>query len=184
LESASIAVHVQQSPAPSSICSIVTFFCFAYRTPSWAARGSAKVIDGYYEQYEQYGQSEEEFPEQTLITRLFATTLDAIRALFPKIAQATRWGNRADFYSLFVSLGNLFRQHTLPSRNVRLLARKLAKFATDVDVSLEDPSDTGVDEPSYKYARAIEKGSNDKARRMDRHEALIGIIQPLLRKKI
>jgi len=143
--------------------------------------GSAKIIDGYYESYEEF---EEEFPEQTLVERLFGRTLEAIKLLFPKIAEVTRWGNRADFYSLFVALGNLFRDHTLPSKRARLLARDLAKFASAVDSSLEDPSDAESDEPSYRYAQAIQKGSNDKARRMDRHEALIGIIQPFLRKKL
>jgi len=145
--------------------------------------GSAKIIDGYYEQYEQYEPSDEEFPDQALVTRLFAATLDAIRTLFPKIAQVQRWGNRADFYSLFVALGSLFRQYTLPSTKVRPLSRGLVEFATNVDASLEDPSDEGANELAYKYARAIEKGSNDKARRTDRHEALIAIILPFLRKK-
>jgi len=145
--------------------------------------GSAKIIDGYYDHYEQYEQLDEEFPEQTLVTRLFATTLGAVQAIFPKISEVPRWGNRADFYSLFVALGNLFRQYNLAGTKVRPLARELAKFATEVDASLEDSSDSQAAEPSYKYARAIEKGSNDKARRTDRHEVLVEMILPFLRKK-
>jgi len=142
--------------------------------------GSAKIIDGYYESYEEF---EEEFPEQTSVTRLFGKVLETIMLLFPKIAEATRWGNRADFYSLFVALGDLFREYVLPTKNARALTRDLAKFALAVDGNLEDPSDSNADEPPYKYAQAIQKGSNDRARRMDRHEALIVVIQPHLRKK-
>ena len=142
--------------------------------------GSAKIIDQYYEQYEQV---EDEFPEQTRIKRLFSTTLDTIKRLFPDVANVPRWGNRADYYSLFVALGKLLQDHDIPSRtSEKQLADKLVKFAREVDQRLEKPT-ARTSEASKKYARAIEKGSNDRARRMDRHEALAEIIEPFLRKK-
>ena len=61
-------------------------------------------------------------------------------------------------------------------------AKKLEPFAEEVDQRLNRRT-AKTSEASKKYARAIEKGSNDKARRMDRHEALIEIIKPFLRKK-
>ncbi len=140
--------------------------------------GSPGVIDSYYEQYEGF---DEEFPNQTLITRLFGKTLNTIEKMFPDIAESPRWGNRADFYSLFVALGNLLRDHVLVVRNIRSLARKLISFATDVDSSLENSPASGASKPPYRYARAIEKGSNDKARRADRHEILVELICPFLR---
>ena len=141
--------------------------------------GSAKIIDQYYEQYEQY---EDEFPEQNRTKRHFTKTLDTIKRLFPVIADVPRWGNRADYYSLFVAFGNLLRDHDLPRRSENALAKNLVKFAEDVDQRLERPT-ANTSEVSKKYARAIEKGSNDKARRMDRHETLVEIIEPFLRKK-
>jgi hypothetical protein len=140
--------------------------------------GSAKVIDEYYEQYEQY---EDEFPEQNRIKRRFMKVLEAIKHLFPDIEE-TRWGNRADFYSLFVALGTLLLFNSLPRKSEKKLAAKLLSFAEEVDERLEQPTARTSSE-SQKYARAIEKGSNDKARRVDRQEALVEIIQPLLRKK-
>ena len=140
--------------------------------------GSAKIIDEYYEQYEQY---EDEFPEQNRIKRRFMKVLDTIKRLFPDIEE-TRWGNRADFYSLFVALGTLFLQHGLPRKSEKKLTAKLLAFAQEVDERLEQPTAKTSDE-SKNYARAIEKGSNDKARRVDRQEALAEIIQPFLRKK-
>jgi hypothetical protein len=141
--------------------------------------GSAKIIDQYYEQYEQY---EDEFPEQNRTKRHFAKTLDMIKRLFRAIAEVPRWGNRADYYSLFVAFGNLLRDHSVPRRSEKALAKKLVGFAEEVDQRLERPT-ANTSEVSKNYARAIEKGSNDKARRMDRHEGLVEIIEPFLRKK-
>lgn len=141
--------------------------------------GSAKIIDQYYEQYEQF---EDEFPEQNKIKKQFDKTRETIERLFPAIADVPRWGNRADYYSLFVTIGNLLQHHDLPQAKEKPLVEELKKLAQEVDQRLEKPTaQTSV--PSKKYARAIEKGSNDKARRMDRHEALVEIINPFLRQK-
>jgi hypothetical protein len=141
--------------------------------------GSAKVIDQYYDQYEQY---EDEFPEQTRIKRLFNETLDTIRRVFPDIVAVPRWNNRADFYSLFVGLASLLKTHDLPRRSQGALAKRLLLFAEDVSARLAAPT-AKTDTHSRAYARAIEKGVNDKARRADRHEALLAIVQPLLKEK-
>ncbi len=116
------------------------------------------------------------------VKRLFARTLDTIKRLFPEIADVPRWGNRADYYSLFVTLGNLLPDHDLTGGSEKALARKLTEFAKEVDQRLENPT-ARTSTLAKKYARAIEKGSNDKARRMDRYEALDEIIGPFLRKK-
>lgn len=141
--------------------------------------GSAKIIDQYYEEYET---DDDEFPDQPRVEKLFAQTLSKIRLIFPQIADVSRWGNRADFYSLFVAVGHLLKDHVLPqSRRVRL-AKRLNKFAESVDKELETPTTTASG-LAQKYARAIEKGVNDKARRTDRHEALLELMSPLFREK-
>jgi hypothetical protein len=141
--------------------------------------GSPKIIDQYYDLYESY---EDDFPEQNRVKRVFDKTLYSIKRLFPEISDTSRWGNRADFYSLFVAMGNLLIDHRLPRSKEKTLSKKLVEFGGEVDQRLEH-SDADTSEASQTYARAIEKGSNEKARRMDRHEALVEIIQPLLRKK-
>lgn len=138
--------------------------------------GSARIIDAYYEEYEQF---EDEFPEQNRIKRAFANVLDTIKRLFPNIADVLRWGNRADFYSFFVVLGNLLQKQVIPRSAEKRLREKLIGFAKEVNQHLEDPT-AKTSGPSKAYARAIEKGSNDKARRADRHEALTQIISPFL----
>ncbi len=140
--------------------------------------GSAKIIDQYYEQYEQY---DDEFPEENRIKRLFTATLETVKRLFPNIPDVPRWGNRADFYSFFVALGNLLRDHHLSARSERPLVKQLISFAQEVDQRLEKPS-ARVTQAAIDYARAIEKGSNDKARRMDRHESLKSLIEPFFKK--
>jgi hypothetical protein len=141
--------------------------------------GSAKIIDQYYEQYEQY---DDEFPEQGRVKRQFAKTLDTIERFFRVISDVPRWGNRADYYSLFVALGNLLEDGNLSRKSEKALANKLIEFAREVSLRLEKPT-AKTSGASKQYARAIEKGVNDKARRIDRHEALIEIIAPYLRKK-
>lgn len=141
--------------------------------------GSAKIIDQYYEQYEQF---DDEFPEQNRVKRQFAKTLETIRRLFPEIDDVPRWGNRADYYSLFVTIGNLLHDNDLTDGSGKAFARKLTAFAREVDQRLEKPT-AKTSNLSRKYARAIEKGSNDKARRTDRHEALLEIIKPFFKKK-
>jgi hypothetical protein len=141
--------------------------------------GSAKIIDTYYEEYEQF---EDEFPAQNRIKRAFTKTLDTIKRLFRSIADVPRWGNRADCYSLFVALGNLLQRQALPPNAEKQLRDKLIIFAKEVDQRLEDPT-AMTSSLSKKYARAIEKGSNDKARRSDRHEVLTRIISPFLLEK-
>ncbi len=140
--------------------------------------GSAKIIDQYYEQYEQF---EDQFPEESRVKRTFSRTRNVIERLFSDISE-TRWGNRADFYSLFVALGDLLDKHDLSKTKERELREKLLSFASEVDKRLENPT-ARTSGSAGSYARAIEKGSNDKARRTDRHDALVGIIQPLLTEK-
>ncbi|NOS68513.1 MAG: DUF262 domain-containing protein [Verrucomicrobia bacterium] len=141
--------------------------------------GAAKIIDQYYEQYEPF---EDEFPDEQKVKRLFAKTLETVKHVFPNIADVSRWGNRADFYSLFVALGNLLQGNELQHNYEKNLRSRLLDFADDVNRRLENPT-AKTSALSQQYARAIEKGSNDKARRTDRHEALIQIIQPVFKEK-
>jgi len=146
--------------------------------------GSARIIDQYYEQYEQF---EDEFPGETKVRRQFADTLALIRRLFPKISDVPRWANKVDFYSLFIALGTLLKDSEIAKPSEKGLAKELIEFAEAVDQELGTPS-TRV--PQLKktiqirsYARAVERGSNDRARRADRHEALIHAARPFFKEK-
>ena len=66
--------------------------------------GSAKIIDEYYEQYEQY---EDEFPEQNRIKRLFTRILDTIKRLFPESRKSHVGVIGPTSIALFVALGTL-----------------------------------------------------------------------------
>jgi hypothetical protein len=140
--------------------------------------GSAKIIDQYYEQYEPF---EDEFPEQPRAKRDFVKVHEIIKKLFPNISEISRWGNRADFYSLFVAIGTLVQTRDFggPESEAR---RVLGEFAQEVNQRLEKPT-AKTGEGAKIYARAIEKGSNDKARRTDRHEALLEILSPFFKPK-
>lgn len=140
--------------------------------------GSAKIIDDYYEMYEG---NEDEIPGQAKLRHRFDETLRAVKVLFPDISMVDRWSNRADFYSLFIALGALLEGYSVP-KTVKPMVTALEKFASDVDKSLEHPN-AAVSAGAKKYARAIEKGSNDKARRSVRHEVLIQLLSKFLKEK-
>lgn len=141
--------------------------------------GSAKIIDQYYEQYEQF---EDQFPEQDRVRKEFESTLGVIQRVFPDIGKVPRWGNRADFYSLFVAIALVMRLNEISRSRDRLVREALIIFADEVNARLQKPSvKTSLE--ARNYARAIEKGSNDKARRTDRHEALTKTILASITKR-
>jgi hypothetical protein len=138
--------------------------------------GSAKIIDEYYETYEAF---EDEFPDQTRIKGVFDRALSCIQRMFPDIS-TTRWGNRTDFYSLFLALGSILERRVLAKSKERSLADELIGFADQVKVCVDKPTARAT-RAAKDYARAVEKGSNDKARRAARHEALMLVINSHLK---
>lgn len=136
--------------------------------------GSAKIIDDYYAQFEDY---EDEFPHQRETRDQFLATLELIERAVPGIRRV-RWGNKADFYSLFVALAHLTRSMGQPSaRNVRLMRDRLAQFANEVDERQAD-DELRVPPAVQKYARTLASRANDKARRGERHRALTAVLAP------
>ncbi len=140
--------------------------------------GSPAIIDSYYEQYEDY---DDEFPDERRAKRLFAETLDLIRKVLPNI-KATRWANKTDFYTLFVAFSSLAGTKALIAGKVPQLRVALENFASHVDTRLRDPS-AKVSKEAISYARAHEKGANDKMRRANRHKALIDLIEQYFKER-
>lgn len=135
--------------------------------------GSAAVVDEYYRTYEDYD-LDEGIPDQRRATKLFDQTLKFIQKLFPHLQQDAelRWGNRADFYSLFVAVSEIIREHETPKdKDVPALRTVLEKFSKDVNRRLANEN-AATSTNVIEYVRAIEKGVNDKARRADRHRIL------------
>jgi hypothetical protein len=137
--------------------------------------GSARIVDDYYEQYEDFDQ---EFPGQKRARSRFIQTLSAIQEVLPEL-KATRWSNLADFYSLFVAMAAILRQRELTKGDKRALGRTLMQFAADVDTKLEDP-DAAVSRPISVYSNNIQRGANDKVRRGERHRVLLREIEAAL----
>lgn len=142
--------------------------------------GSAGVVDEYYRTYEDFD-LEEGIPDQRRARRLFDQTLAFVQQLLPDLPSTDlRWGNRADFYSLFVAFAEIIREHDVPSdQRVSELRVQLTKLSKDVDRRLADEEAT-VPADAIEYVRAVEKGVNDKARRADRHHILIRLIERVL----
>jgi hypothetical protein len=135
--------------------------------------GGSAIIDDYYAEFEDY---EDEFPDQRTAQRVFDEALKLIQNVLPDIKEH-RWGNKTDFYTLFVAIGNLLRSHSFPSANVKSLRTALIEFAEDVEARLASES-ARVNHNVVKYVKAVEKGANDKSRRVDRQEAIVKNIEP------
>lgn len=140
--------------------------------------GSQKIIDSYYEQYEDY---DLEFPGQRQVRSLYLETLAAIQKLFPDISEY-RWGNKTDFYTLFASIAHLRRAKTIPERSFDLMRKRLIRFANEVDTRLADEHAT-VSEDAIEYVRAVEKGANMKQRRAARHTVVLRLIKRYFRSR-
>jgi len=139
--------------------------------------GSTKVIDEYYSNFEEY---EDEIPNEEDIHEQYDYALKVVDTIFfPNMKTAGRFKNLADFYSLFVAIAALHRDGSeLPDAGKKLaeLREDLLAFSVEVDQRLSNPK-AHVSEHAIKYARAIEKGVNDKSRRSARHKALLGVIE-------
>lgn len=138
--------------------------------------GNARAIDDFYVQYEDF---DDEFPDEREAVEAFRTALKYIVVLFPKLSESqTRWKNRADLYSLFVVIASFLRRRgILPTNSVGGLRKDLEKFSDDVAKSLANPT-AKVRKAAHDYARAVEKGVNDRHRRAIRHEQLRGLVEP------
>ncbi len=134
--------------------------------------GSAKIIDEYYKQYEDY---EDQFPDQQRTERRFTATLETIQRVLPDI-KGTRWANKTDFYTLCVAVAYLLRTAELSQQEVKHVRRSLDKFAKAVDARLAD-EDAMVSKNAVDYVHAVEKGANDKKRRADRHAAILSVLR-------
>jgi hypothetical protein len=130
--------------------------------------GSPTSIDSYYQQYEDF---DDDFPGQRRTTRLFGTTLDTINQILPDLRDL-RWGNKTDFYSLFVALAALLPTKKLPRSKEKSLRAALTKLAGEIDRRLAD-DDAKVTKGAASYVRNVQRGANDKARRAERHAVLL-----------
>jgi len=132
--------------------------------------GSVKVIDSYYERYEDF---EDEFPDQTRAKKSFEDSLDAVRRVLPNIKE-TRWSNKTDFYTLFVAMAAMLTTGGLTdARGVR---KELEKFGRDVETRLADEH-AKVSKEVIRYVHSVEKGANEKARRGERHLVMTALLK-------
>jgi hypothetical protein len=136
--------------------------------------GNADTIDSYYTQYEDF---EDEFPGEPQAQKLFSGTLALIQQLFPDTVKGSRWGNKSDFYTLFVAIASLLKTGKLKAKEESNVRKGLVKFAADVDKRLAD-EDAEVSRNIAEYTRAVGKGPNDKARRGTRHRILVESLSP------
>lgn len=138
--------------------------------------GSAVSIDSYYETYEDF---DDEFPSQRRTSRLFGLTLESIGRVLPDLRD-WRWSNKTDFYSLFVACASLLAAKKPVSAKEQPLRSALVKLAQEIDRRLAD-DEAKVSKAAAQYVRNVQRGANDKARRAERHAALLSVLEASLK---
>jgi hypothetical protein len=134
--------------------------------------GSAAEIDDYYAKYEDF---DYEFPGQRRAHALFNSTLDLVRRIYPDLSEAPRWGNRTDFYTLFVALSTQAHTRRPTNKEIKVLREALNSLALCVDRKMKDQR-AKVDDRTVAYVKSVEKGANDRARRAARHGVVVEVI--------
>lgn len=138
--------------------------------------GNAATLDRFYRQLEAF---DELLPQHDAVVQRFSSTLTLIRDMLGGL-RGTRWGNRTDFYSLFVALAEADALgRALRGANVKQLAQRLEAFAESVNVRLGN-EDLEAAKDVIAYVRAVEKGASDRSRRLARHEIILALIEPYL----
>lgn len=137
--------------------------------------GSAEIVDDYYEQYEDY---DEPFPTQRKTEKLFKKVLETLEDVLPEIDD-TRWSNAADFYSLFAAIAPFVSDESAKSSKYGELREVLTEFGEETDARLKD-KEYKTSAEVVQYVLNVEKGSNEKARRANRHEALTTVLKAVL----
>jgi len=108
---------------------------------------------------------------------LFDEALATVQTLLPEI-KGTRWSNKTDFYSLFVAVASILRNRKkLRTGKVQAARKALLRLADQVYERLADEH-AKVPREAIAYARAVEKGANDKARRAQRHAVVTDLLDP------
>ncbi|ADU46602.1 DUF262 domain-containing protein [Intrasporangium calvum] len=134
--------------------------------------GSAKIIDDYYSNYEDF---EDEFPGQRKTRVKFEETMAAIERLFPDL-RGSRWGNKSDFYSLFVALAAFLPRGSLSDRTASKLRGALREFEEEVEQRVGD-EEAPVSKAAASYARGVVRAPNEKSRRAARHASLLAVLE-------
>lgn len=131
--------------------------------------GNKETINDLYATYDSY---EEEFPEETKYESIFNETLDIIKICLPDISK-TRWSNKTDFYSLFLTLSNQIENNKTVRdiasfrEKLHLLDRKISDIQ-----KRKDESEFYSDLPITTYVNNVSRGSSDKSRRSARNVTL------------
>jgi len=138
------------------------------------------MIGGIYNRKERldefYVMYENEFEESSYYKNSFINILEIIDSIFPNI-RTTKWKNKVNFFSLFLSLNSLKidkDQHELLSK----LKDALTLFESNLEIAKNDPSE--IDEKYSEYFDAATYGTNDKEKRIRRHKILSDFLKEYL----
>ena len=140
----------------------------------------ASLIGGIFNRKERvnefYVMYEEEFDESNYYGDRFIEIIELIDTVLPEIKK-TKWKNKVNFYSLFLSLEALKLTH----KDIAIfqkLTNALSEFEDCLDQAKNETD--GISQDFIDYYDAATYGTNDKEKRLRRHR----ILNDYLKKKL
>src|SRR3972149_410894 len=131
-----------------------------------------KELDNFYAQYEQ------DFEEKAKWHRFFEKILDQIIVILGDLKN-TRWRNKSDFYTLFMSFREILESKTIPQKNVPKLRDALLSFSNQVNESImiqKEKKKKTFSRDILNYASVVTKATTDKESRILRNTILISVL--------
>ena len=129
-------------------------------------------LDRYYQLYES------EFADKSKWKDRFFTIKQNILEIVPDLKN-TRWKNKSDFYTLFISLNSLINENKNIKKNkIPKLQIALKNFSNQISKAVQKTSKgKGLSKDIANYLNAVTKSTTDKDRRMTRHKIVLNILK-------
>ena len=129
-----------------------------------------KEMDKYYAMYE------EDFLDKKQWHIVFNEIIDTIIIIFQDLRNL-RWKNKADFYTLFMVICEIFSEGKyFPTEKYKKVREDLLKFSDKINEAVKKESKKHFPNDVKQYVKAVQKSTTDKDRRIIRHKIILKII--------
>jgi hypothetical protein len=135
----------------------------------------AEKIDGFYKMYD------DTFAEKETIRKEFISVRNKLEEVMGDL-RPTRWNNKPEFYSLFLTFYELMREYSFLSARYEDIRNSLCKFSNEVDNAVH-AGDTGRaqgDQQVTDFVTATVSQTTDKEKRLRRIKIIRELVIPFL----
>jgi len=131
-------------------------------------------INGFYKMYDKT------FSDKEQRIKEFKIVENKISEIFDSNLVKTRWRQKVDFYSLFLSIFELSKTYYFPEERYDEVREKLREFAFEVDKHVKISETPAEDQLVREYVENVEKRTTHKSTRQRRYEIVRQLLIPFL----